>query len=187
MHHFVFLTLLHRRENNMLLEISSIFILQGFFVNHYNQSIYQKVSGRIQINLDKGRRRSYFLPTFSRFYLSLYLYSHFLTTQTFSRFYLNHHLSHIIFFIVFVRLFPSKKIPYLIWTIIIQIMYLYFLSMSLSLYIFLSLSNFRLAFPSLYLNHRDLNLVFVLYLSLCLDPSLSFFSQTKESHLYSMK
>ena len=57
----IILCLKHLLENNISLEISGIFILQGFFVNHYNQSIYQKVSGRIQINLDKGRRRSYFL------------------------------------------------------------------------------------------------------------------------------
>ena len=57
----IILCLKHFLENNISLEISGIFILQGFFVNHYNQSIYQKVSGRIQINLDKGRRRSYFL------------------------------------------------------------------------------------------------------------------------------
>ena len=52
-----------RKKTMFVLEISCcIFILRGLFVNHYNQSIYQKVSGRIQINLDKGQRRCYFLP-----------------------------------------------------------------------------------------------------------------------------
>ena len=156
----------------MLLEISSIFILQGFFVNHYNQSIYQKVSGRIQINLDKGRRRSYFLPTqpFPNFIsvqpnlfqilsnqylsLSLYLYSYFF-----------------------------QKIPYFIWTIIIHIMYLYFCR---CLCICIYICPFQISFQPF-----PASITTILFLThichICVWIHLYLFIQTKESYLYSMK